>query len=112
MLERSDSNIIHLSFGSLPAFLAPAVGADDTDAITVAAKPAVGPIVVIGFFIRDCIRSSLSLVNRFGYGLIFFCRPGCAVVAEGFRQLALIFLAAFFATTVRTDHADAVSVAA
>lgn len=62
-----------LSLKRLSAFRAPAVRADDTDAIAVTAKLTIGPIVGLGFLLGRDVGGGLRLGidSGTGAGLVF-----------------------------------------
>jgi hypothetical protein len=100
--------IRHSSFHRFAAFLAPAVGTDDADAIAVTAQNAIAPVMIGRWFIR-CIWGS-----RLGKCRFFFLLRGLLYTLGGthLRQRTFIFFATLFAVPVGTDDADAAAVTA
>ena len=103
-----------LSLKGFSAFRAPAVRADDTDAIAVTAKLTIGPIVGLGFLLGGDVGGGLRLriVSGIGAGLVFHRGLAYFIGSDSLRQGTFIFFTAFFAVAVRADHTDAAAVAA
>ena len=77
-----------LSLKGFSAFRAPAVRADDTDAIAVTAKLTIGPIVGLGFLLGGDVGGGLRLriVSGIGAGLVFHRGLAFFIGSDSLRQ--------------------------